>query len=49
MAVRGRAVNKNHILTLYIYKVISPYFFIMDAYPDHILESTKRIEVKLGS
>jgi len=34
---------------LYMYKVISHYVFIMDACPDHILESTKRIEVKLGS
>ena len=53
MAVRGRAIHKNHNPTLYIYRVISPYpfflFFIMVAYPGHILESSKGIEIKPGT
>jgi len=50
MAVRERAVYKNHNPTLYIYWVISPQsFFIMDVWPGHILESNKEIEIKLGT
>ena len=50
MAVRWRAVYKNHNPTLYIYKVISLnfVFVIMDACLSNILESTKGIEMKLG-
>jgi len=50
MAVRGRAVHKNHNPTLYINRVISPLlvFVIMDAGLSNILESTKGIEMKLG-
>ena len=46
-------MHKNHNPALYIYRVISPFkticFFIMDACPRHILESTKGIEIKLGT
>ena len=52
MAVSGRAVHKNHNPTLYIYIVISPLpfiFFIMDSCLCHIMESTKWIEIKLGT
>jgi len=51
MAVRVRAVHKNHNHTLYMYSVIYPYpfFFIMDVCPGHILESTKWIKIKLGT
>ena len=45
-------MQKNHNPTLYIYKVIPPepfINFIMDAVPGHILESTKEIEIKLGT
>ena len=55
MAVRGRAVHKNHNSILYIYWVIPLYnlFFIMDARmvacPAHILESSKVIGIKLGT
>ena len=50
MAVRGMAVHKNHNPTLYITE-LSPLnlFFIMVACPGHILESTKGIEIKLGT
>jgi len=43
-------VHKNHNPTLYITE-LSPlnHFFIMVAYPGHILESTKGIEIKLGT
>jgi len=41
--------NDNHIL--YILTELSPHnhFFIIDACPGHILESTKGIEIKLGT
>ena len=50
MAVRGSAVYNNYNPNLYITE-ISPikHFFIMVAYPGHILESTKGIEIKLGT
>jgi len=50
MAMRGRAVHKNYNPTLYITEV-SPinHFFIMVACHSHILESTKGIEIKLGT
>ena len=50
MAVWERALHKNHNPTLYITE-LSPLniFFIMVAYPGHIMESTKRIEIKLGT
>ena len=49
MAVRGRAVHRNHNPTLFIYSVISlNHFFIMVACPGHISESTKEIEIKLA-
>jgi len=50
MAVRGSAVHKNHNPTLYITD-LSPInlFFIMVAYPGQFLESTKGIEIKLGT
>ena len=50
MTVRGRAVHNNHNPILYIYSylpLINHLFFIMDACPGHILESTKGIEIKL--
>ena len=49
MTVRGSAVHKNPNPTLYITE-LSPinHFFIMVAYPGHILESTKGIEIELG-
>jgi len=50
MAVRGRAVHTSLILPS-IFTELSPHnllFFIMDACPGHILESTKEIEMKLG-
>jgi len=50
MAVWGKAVHTNHNPTLYINRV-SPHnhlFFAMDACPGHILESTNRIEIRLG-
>jgi len=40
MTMRGRAEPKNHI-------PLNHFFFIMDACPGHILESTKEIEMKL--
>ena len=45
-----RAVYTNHNPTLYITE-LSPlnHFFIMVAYPGHILESTKGIEIKLAT
>jgi len=46
MAVRGRAVHRNHNPTLFIYSV--NHFFIMVACPGHISESTKEIEIKLA-
>jgi len=48
MAVRARAVHTNYNPTLLITE-LSPInlFFIMVAYPGHILESTKGIEIKL--
>ena len=52
MAIRGMAEPTKHNPTLYIYKVISPstlICFIMVAYSGHILESTKEIEIKLGT
>jgi len=52
MAMRERAVHKNNIPTLHLY-ILSylplTIFFIILAYPGHILESTKRIEIKLGT
>ena len=48
MTVRGRAVHKNHNPTLYIYLSLTIYFFIMDACPGQIQESTNWIEMKLG-
>jgi len=50
MAVRGSAVHMNHNPTLYITE-LSPisHFFLMVAYPGYILESTKGIEIKLGT
>ena len=50
MAMRGRAVHKNYNPTLYNTEV-SPinHFFIMVACHSHILESTKGIEIKLGT
>ena len=45
----GSAVHKNCYPILYIYWVVSPLlFFIMITCPDHILESTEEIEMKLG-
>ena len=43
--------DRYHNPTLYIYIELSPlnYFFIMVACSCHILESTKRIEIKLGT
>ena len=50
MAVRGCAVYKNHNPTLYITELSTfNHFFTMVAYPGHILESTKGIEIKLGT
>ena len=48
MAVSGSTVHKNHNPTLYITE-LSPinHFFMLVAYPGHILESTKWIEIKL--
>ena len=48
MAVRGSGM---HITLLYILLSYLPLtiFFIMVAYPGHILESTKGIEVKLDT
>ena len=48
MAMRGREVHKNHNPTLYITELspLNHFFFIMVAYPGHILESTKGIEIK---
>jgi len=50
MAVRGRAVHKNHNSNLYITQ-LSPInlFFIMVAYSGDILERTKGNEIKLGT
>jgi len=50
MAVRGSALYKNHNPTLYITE-LSPinYFFHSVTYPSHILDSTKAIEIKLGT
>ena len=48
MAVRGSAVHMNHNHTLYIYRV-NHLFNIMIAGPGHILESTKWIDIKLGT
>ena len=50
MAVRGSVVHMNHNHILYITE-LSPinHFFIMVAYPGHILESTKGIEITLGA
>ena len=50
MAVSGSAVHTYHSPTLYITE-LSPLnlFFIMVAYSGHILESTKGIEIKLGT
>jgi len=52
MTVKGMAMHNNHNHTLYIYIVICPstiYFFTMDSCLGHILESTKGIEIKLGT
>ena len=51
MAVRGCAVYKNHNPTLYITELshLEHFFRTMGAYPDHILESTIGIEIKLGT
>ena len=51
MAVKGRAVHKNHNPTLYIDFVISLKQFcpIIVACPGHILESIKGIVIKLGT
>ena len=51
MAVRGGAVHTAHKHTLYITELspINCFLFIMIAYPGHILESTKGIEIKLGT
>jgi len=51
MAAIGRTVHKSHNYTLMIfYWVISPeLFFIIVACPGHVLESTKEIEIKLGT
>ena len=50
MAMRESAVHKNHNPTLYITELSPTYqFFIIVAYPGHILESTKGIEIKLGT
>ena len=48
MAMSERAVpkNRNHTLPIYLPLTI---LFIVDACPDHILESTKWIEMKLGT
>jgi len=50
MTVRGSALHKNHNHTRYIIE-LSPinHFFIMVAYPGHILVSTKGIEIELGT
>jgi len=50
MTVRESAVHTNHNPILYITE-LSPisHFFIMVAYPGHILESTKWVEIKLGT
>jgi len=46
MTLRRAAVYTNHNPTLYI-RELSPinHFFIMVAYPGHILESTKGIKI----
>ena len=52
MAIRGMAEPTKHNPPLYIYIVISPstlICLIMVAYSGHILESTKGIEIKLGT
>jgi len=49
MAVRGRAVHKNHNPTLNIELSPLSRFFIMVACPGHILEITNGIEIKLGT
>jgi len=50
MAVRWSAVHKNHNSTLYIPGLFPiKHFFITVAYPGHILESTKGIEIKLST
>jgi len=51
MAVRGRAVHKNHNpthLDLQSYFPVKIYFLKMDACPGHILASTQGIDMKLG-
>ena len=51
MAMRGKAVHKNHNPTLYI--ELSPLNHLFSsqwfACPGHNLESTKGIEIKLGT
>ena len=52
MTMRGRAVHKktqSYPVYLQSYLPITIYFFIMDACPGHILESTTGIEIKLGT
>ena len=50
MTFWGSAVHKNHNPTLYIIELsLINHLFIMVAYPYHILESTKGIEIKLGT
>jgi len=52
MAMRGSAVHKNHNPTLYLHSYLPLticFFFIMDSCLGHILESTKGIEIKLGT
>ena len=51
MAVRGNAMHMNHNPTLCITELspINRFFFIMVAYPGHILESFKGIKIKLGT
>jgi len=47
MTFWGSAVHKNHNPTLYIIELaLINHLFIMVAYPCHILESTKGIEIK---
>ena len=50
MAMRGSAVHRNRYPTLDITELsLINYFFIIVAYPGHILKSTIEIEIKLGT
>ena len=49
MAVRESVVHKNHNPTMFIYRVISTYFFRNGCLSWPYLGSTKGIEIKLGT